>query len=208
MTPWRVALTFDLEHPDRPARAGATDRLLDVLDGLDVPATLFLQGRWAEAYPDTARRIGSSGHLVGNHSHYHARMPLLTDAGIGEDLQAAAAAIGEFAGADPRPWFRLPFGAGVDDSRVLAAIADAGYRDVGWDVDGQDWQVGRVPAELETDIVTGATRHGDGAIVLLHGWPDPTAEALPRIVTRLRDAGAAFVRIDERTPGDRMMTAG
>jgi peptidoglycan-N-acetylglucosamine deacetylase len=197
VTSWRVALTFDVEHTDRPSTAGGTDRLLDVLEAADVTATLFVQGRWAEANPLTAGRIGSSGHLIGSHSHYHVRMPLLTDAGIAEDLRDAEAAIREATGAETRPWFRCPFGAGADDARVLAGIQAAGYRDVGWDVDGEDWRVGREAASLETDIVTGAIAHGDGAIVLLHGWPDPTSVALPGIVARLRDAGASFVRVDE-----------
>ena len=197
MTAWRVALTFDIEHSDRPSTAGGTDRLLDALEMADVTATLFVQGRWAEANPTTSARIGSSRHLVGSHSHYHVRMPLLTDAGIAEDLRDAEAAIRAATGAESRPWFRCPFGAGADDPRVLAAIATAGYRDVGWDVDGEDWRVGREAAELETAIVEGAIAHGDGAIVLLHGWPDPTPVALPGIVARLRDAGATFVRVDE-----------
>ena len=196
MTPWRVALTFDVEHSDRPNRAGNTDRLLDALDLADVPATLFLQGRWVEAFPDTARRIGSSRHHIAHHSHYHARFPLLSDEGIATDLRDGAAAIRDGVGIDPQPWFRLPFGAGVDDPRVLAAIAAAGYRDVGWHVDGLDWEVGKTAATLEQVIVDGATRHGDGAIVLSHGWPDPTHEALPGIVARLRSAGAEFVRVD------------
>lgn len=197
MTAWRVALTFDFEHPDRPSRPGVQERILDTLEELDVPATIFVQGRWAEAYPETARRIVSAGHLVGSHSHYHARLPLLTDAGLAEDLRDAEVAILELVGVDPRPWFRCPFGAGVDDARVLAAIATAGYRDVGWDVDGEDWQIGRTAEALESDITAGAIRHGDGAIILLHGWPSPTAEALPGIVARLRDQGAVFVRVDE-----------
>jgi len=197
VTAWRVALTFDVEHPDRPSSPGGTDRLLDALETADVTATLFVQGRWAEANPTTSARIGSSPHLVGSHSHYHVRMPLLTDAGIAEDLRDAEAAIRAATGAASRPWFRCPFGAGADDPRVLAAIAAAGYRDVGWDVDVEDWRVGRDAKDLEADIVTGAMAHGDGAVVLLHGWPDPTPEALPGIVARLRDAGADFVRVDE-----------
>ena len=189
MTAWRVALTFDIEHSDRPSTAGGTDRLLDALELAEVTATLFVQGRWAEADPTTSARIGSSPHLVGSHSHYHVRMPLLTDAGIAEDLRDAEAAIRAATGAEPRPWFRCPFGAGADDP--------AGYRDVGWDVDGEDWRGGRDAKGLEADIVTGAIAHGDGAVVLLHGWPDPTPEALPGIVARLRDAGADFVRVDE-----------
>ena len=196
MNEWQVALTVDVEHPDRPHRAGSTGRLLDALDRASVPATLFLQGRWCEANPDLARRIGTSGHLVGNHSQYHTRYPLLTDAGIATDLEDAEAAIRGTSGVDPAPWFRLPFGAGADDPRVLAAVSAAGYRHVGWDVDGLDWEVGRTPKALEDDVATQAIARGDGAIVIVHGWPDPTAAAVPGIVARLRDGGATFVRID------------
>jgi len=81
-TGFRVALTFDAEHPDRPHRPGVTEEILDVLADRAVSATWFLQGRWVEAFPATARRVASDGHLVGNHSFYHARLPLLTDAGM------------------------------------------------------------------------------------------------------------------------------
>jgi len=51
---FRVALTFDAEHPDRPARPGNDERLLDALAAAGVRATFFVQGRWAEAYPAVA----------------------------------------------------------------------------------------------------------------------------------------------------------
>ncbi len=136
----RVALTFDAEHPDRPSEAGVTERLLETLASAGVRATFFVQGRWAEAYPATARAIATAGHLVGNHSHYHARMPLLTDAGLAEDIAEAGRIILDSTGVDPRPWFRCPFGAGWDDPRVLAAATSDGYRHVGWDVAAEDWE--------------------------------------------------------------------
>jgi peptidoglycan/xylan/chitin deacetylase (PgdA/CDA1 family) len=39
--------------------------------------------------------------------------------------------------------------------------------------------------------------HGDGAVVLLHTWPGPTADALPTVVERVSSAGARFVTVDE-----------
>ena len=192
----RVALTFDAEHPDRPASAGTAEGLLDLLAAEDVAATFFIQGRWAEAYPETARRIAELGSLVGNHSHYHARMPLLSDAGLAADIAAAEAVIRTATGVDPRPWFRCPFGAGADDPRVLAAVERAGYRSAGWHVTGEDWEPGSADA-LEAAIVDGVINHGDGAVVLLHTWPDRTLGALPAIIARLRAAGATFVRLDD-----------
>jgi peptidoglycan/xylan/chitin deacetylase (PgdA/CDA1 family) len=39
-------------------------------------------------------------------------------------------------------------------------------------------------------------RQGDGAVVLLHTWPDRTADALRAIVDGLRARGADLVRVD------------
>lgn len=195
--PFRVALTFDAEHPDRPSTPGVQERLLEMLDGHGVRATFFVQGRWAEAYPQTAARIPEGGHLVGSHSHYHARMPLLNARGLRSDIADAQQYVTDATGIDPRPWFRCPFGAGAEDQRVQRFIREAGYRHVGWDVAGVDWPPERTGSEVEEAVVEGATAHGDGCVVLLHTWPDRTERALDGIVRRLRDAGATFVRVDE-----------
>ena len=194
--PEHVALTFDAEHPDRSwCPPGAAERILDVLAGAGILATFFVQGRWAEAYPATARRIADDGHLIGNHSHHHARMPLLLDHGLHEDLDAARDAIVRATGRDSRPWFRCPFGAGADDPRVLAAIAATGYRDVGWHVEVEDWEPDRTPQAIAADAVAGIRRHGDGAVLLLHTWPGGTVEALPLVLEDLQ-VGTRFVTVD------------
>ena len=194
--PAHVALTFDAEHPDRSwCPPGAAERILDVLAGADILATFFVQGRWAEAYPATARRIADEGHLVGNHSHHHARSPLFSDRGLREDVDAARDAIVRATGRDPRPWFRCPFGDGADDPRVLAVIAAAGYRHVGWHVEVEDWEPARTPEAIASDAVGGIRQHGDGAVLLLHTWPGGTVEALPLMLKDLHE-GIRFVTVD------------
>ena len=193
--PFRVALTFDVEHPDRPTTPGVTERILDALHREGVRSTMFIQGRWAEAYPDTAAAIARAGHLVGNHSFYHARMPLFTAAAFATDVRSAEAAVRDASGVSPAPWFRCPFGSGQDDPEILGQLEQVGYRNVGWDVDGYDWDAGDA-VELESRVVRETLARGDGSVVLLHGWPRRTPEALPAIVARLRDAGAQFVRVD------------
>jgi peptidoglycan-N-acetylglucosamine deacetylase len=194
----RVALTFDAEHPDRPnASAANAARILDALAEIDARATFFVQGRWARSQPDTLARIEKDGHLVGNHSNYHVRMSLLSDDGLRRDISQGEEAIRALGGPDPRPWFRCPFGDGRDEPRVLAAIEELGYREVGWDVELNDWEPWRTAGDIADDAVTGSLSRGDGAVVLLHAWPDHTAEAVPAILERLRDEGAELVRIDE-----------
>jgi peptidoglycan/xylan/chitin deacetylase (PgdA/CDA1 family) len=107
-----VALTFDAEHPDqRRCHPGNAAAVLDLLAGEGVDATFFVQGRWAEAYPELLRQIVQGGHLVGNHSYYHARMPLLTKQGLRLDVTQAQKTLVALAGIETRPWFRSPFGA-------------------------------------------------------------------------------------------------
>ena len=193
---FRVALTFDAEHPDRPHRPGVAAGLLDVLADRAVPATWFLQGRWVEAEPVLARRVATDGHLVGNHSFYHARLPLLTDDGIAADIRAAGDVIREVVGVDPRPWFRCPFSAGSDDPRVLGIVEAQGYREVGADVVLDDWEPERTGPAIAADGLRETAAIGDGAVVLLHAWPPGTLDALPGLIDGLRERGATFVRVD------------
>jgi peptidoglycan/xylan/chitin deacetylase (PgdA/CDA1 family) len=192
----RVALTFDAEHPDRRHRPGGTERVLETLASTGTTASFFVQGRWAEAFPALARSIADAGHLIGNHSHYHVRMPLLSARGLATDVRAAERAIVRATGQDPRPWFRCPFGAGANDPGVLGALARLGYRDTGWDVDGLDWRSvasGRAVARKTADA---ALAHGDGAVILLHPWTTATGRALPALIEDVRARGGEFVRLD------------
>lgn len=202
MNELRVALTFDAEHPSRrQCPPGAAAQIIDSLGERDVRATFFIQGRWATAYPHLVRSIARAGHLIGNHSHSHAPMPDLSDHGLVADIEEAERSIQSVVDVDPRPWFRCPFGAGAGDRRVLDALAVRGYRNIHWDVAVDDWEDDRTPDGVETDVIEGVRKHGDGAIVLLHTWPGPTAVALPAIVQQLRSAGACFVTVDEVVDG-------
>ena len=192
----RVALTFDAEHPDRPHRPGGTEKVLATLAATGTTGSFFVQGRWAEAYPGLARSIADAGHLVGNHSHYHARMPLLQPKGMTADVRAAERAIRRTTGQDPRPWFRCPFGAGTDDPLVLGVLERLGYRETGWDVDGLDWRTVATGRGVAHEAVDAAFAHGDGAVILLHPWTTATGLALPAIIEGVRARGGTFVRLD------------
>lgn len=193
----RVALTFDTEHPDRPHRPGVADDIVTLLAAEGVRATFFLEGRWTKAHPRTAEQIARDGHLVGSHSFSHARMPTLSAPGLRSEIRGAEDAIRELAGVDPRPWFRCPYGEGWDDPRVRGALEERGYRHVGWDVILRDWEPKRDPAALVGALVDGLGDRDDEAVVLLHSWPAPTAQALPAIIAELGARGAELVCVDE-----------
>jgi peptidoglycan-N-acetylglucosamine deacetylase len=202
----RVALTFDAEHPDRPVeRPGVEEDLLSLLADRRVRATFFLQGRWVESHLDLAARIAGAGHLVGSHSHFHARMPLLTDEGLRADIVQADRAIREATGVRPRPWFRCPWGHGARDPRVVMALRRQRYGHVGWDVVAEDWEPARPAEDLVRDVVAGVRAAGDGAVVLLHAWPASTLDALPGILDGL--AGADLVMVADLADRDLSATA-
>jgi peptidoglycan-N-acetylglucosamine deacetylase len=192
----RVALSFDTEFPDRPCLGDSEVSILAALDEAGIRATFFLQGRWARVYPDVARRIADAGHLIGNHSHHHAPMDGLLDDYFREDVRDAEEWIQRSTGTDPRPWFRCPFGSGMGDARVLGLLAELGYRHVGWDVDPRDWEDGRTGSELLERVLVGVERR-ESSIVLMHGWPTVTAQALPELLAGLHSAGAELVTVDK-----------
>jgi peptidoglycan/xylan/chitin deacetylase (PgdA/CDA1 family) len=194
---FRVALTFDAEHPDRPHRPGGAEAVLRALADQQVTATVFLQGRWVESDPALARRFAAAGLQIGSHSHYHAHMVHFSPSGFQADVEKAEKVIRGKLGIDPRPWFRFPFGTAADDARRVALLRELGYRHVGWHVEVKEWQVRATVRGVADAIVDGARAHGDGAIVLLHTWPRPVAQALALAIPRLADAGASFVRVDQ-----------
>jgi peptidoglycan-N-acetylglucosamine deacetylase len=197
-TPFRVALTFDAEHPDREhCPPGAATAILDALASHGARATFFVQGRWATAYPQVAARIAVDGHLVGSHSHYHAPMPTLSAKGFRADLRLAGSAIRRVTGQDPRPWFRFPFLAGAENPSITEALAETGYRHVGQHVVVTDWEPDRTADELAASALDAVSSHGDGAVALMHSWPAATAPTVAILLERLADRGGRFVGIDE-----------
>jgi peptidoglycan/xylan/chitin deacetylase (PgdA/CDA1 family) len=191
-----VALTFDTEHPDGPnCPPDATERILTILVREGVPASFFLQGRWASAYPDLARRIAGAGHLVGNHSDSHANLTRFSRAGLVEDVRAAEEAILRHTGVDPRPWFRCPYGTHSHHAELAPTLRGLGYHDAHWNITPEDWDSDLSAAELTARILDGVSGREDNAVVLLHSWPTVVPDALPGVIRSLRRAGARFTTV-------------
>ncbi len=194
MTSAAVALTFDTEHPDGPrCPPGVAERIVAVLARNGVRATFFLQGRWASAYPDLARQIGSDGHLVGNHSHAHANLTHLSRTGLAADLRAAEQAIVDSAGVDPRPWFRCPYGTHSHGPDLAPTLRELGYHDAHWNVTPEDWDPTVSSVDLASRAIDALPAQAGGAVVLLHSWPAAVPDAVSRIIDHVGSRGGQFV---------------
>jgi peptidoglycan/xylan/chitin deacetylase (PgdA/CDA1 family) len=184
----RVAITIDTEFPDHPARdpLGTCQELLEILRERHVPATFFIQGSWARAYPGLVARIAADSHLIGAHGYSHCNLKRMTVDGIVDDLNECHDFLLE-AGVESRPWFRAPYKL-VDarDGRIASAIQAAGYCHVHWDVGGCDWKPGLGAQEIAAITLREMNDRGlPTSIVIFHSWPDPTPQALSLVLEAL-----------------------
>ncbi len=178
-----VALTFD----DGPS--ADTERMLDVLAAYDVPATFFMIGKRVEERAETARRVASAGHEIGNHSYSHPIYLYRTAAETRRQISRAQEAIETATGVRPI-WSRPP--CGVRTPAYFKAAREHGLRTIQWTVAGFDWK-NRPAADIVRHVVRCAF---PGSIVLLHDGDSAgkrdrsqTVAAVPGIVRGLRDRG-------------------
>jgi peptidoglycan/xylan/chitin deacetylase (PgdA/CDA1 family) len=196
-----LALTFDMG-----GRVGDALAIVDWLVDHDVHATIFMTGAMADnVNTDAGRRVLAVIEArpdlltLGNHSYTHPDFRDLSAVRIRDELRRTETAIRPYCSQDPRPYFRPPYGG--YDARVLAAVGAAGYRyTVMWEIDTIDWRpIKNDPPGPTADEIVGKVlgRAQNGSIVLMHLGGYETLDALPRIVSGLRDAGYEFVTLDE-----------
>ncbi|MFC3994354.1 polysaccharide deacetylase family protein [Nocardiopsis sediminis] len=176
-----VALTFD----DGPGEY--TEGVLDELSKYSARATFFVLGTMVREMPDVVARTAEAGHEIGNHTWDHADLSGVSESGVRKDLARTSDAIEKAAGVRPAV-MRPPYGS--YDEATLKAI---GMPAILWDVDTMDWQ-SRDTKKI-TDIAL--KQAAEGSIVLMHDIHEPSAKALPGILSALHQKGYHFVTVSE-----------
>ena len=174
-----AALTFD----DGPHPEG-TPAVLDALDAVGAKATFFLMGEQVDRRPELAREIAARGHAIGVHGYRHTLLLRRTRRALADDLDRAAALIGNATGAAP-VYYRAPYG--VFSTASLALARERGWIPLLWSRWGRDWER-RATGEAIARRAGGRLAGGD--VVLLHdadyyssaGSWRRTVEALPAIL--------------------------
>lgn len=180
----RVALTFD-DGPD-----DHTERYLDLLDDLGVPATFFLCGAHADARPALVREYIRRGHQVANHGYDHQSFPTLNRRQLLDQCARTEHALGgQVSG---RPWVRPPHGA-LDAGSMLTLLS-SGYTIAMWSIDSCDYG-DRDPASLAARCAPPNVSAGD--VLLFHEGQSWTLDALPRIVAGLHASGLECVTMHD-----------
>ncbi|RSL29151.1 polysaccharide deacetylase family sporulation protein PdaB [Salibacterium salarium] len=183
----KVALTFNISWGE--------DRALPILDTLkenDITATFFISGAWAERHPEITERIVEDGHTIGNHGYRYEHYPRLDDDEIVRDLNLSHKKIKDVTELDVK-YFRPPHG--DFNKTVLEKIEQFGYSTVHWSVGGNDWNnpgVEQIVANITEDVEP-------GDVILLHASDSAkqTGDALPSILTELKNQNYSFVNIEE-----------
>ena len=177
-----IALTFD----DGPGPY--TAHLLDILDQYGAKATFFLIGSKVSSQANVVRSIHARGHQLGNHSWSHPELPKLPVNQIAGEIDRTNDAIKQATGVTPAI-LRPPYGAvnGV----VLEQLRLRGMSSILWSVDTRDW------ADRNSDIVCSRAVAGarPGAIILMHDIHQTSVNAVPCILSALKQQGYSFVTV-------------
>ncbi|MEG0780689.1 MAG: polysaccharide deacetylase family protein, partial [Oscillospiraceae bacterium] len=189
-----VYLTFD----DGPS--DVTPGVLDTLRENDVKATFFVVGSalTAEKNQETLRRMAAEGHTIGIHTYTHDYDSIYASIeAYLEDFNRTFQRIHAITGDYPTV-FRFPGGSINGYTRpfyqpLIAELSRRGFAYFDWNVSSEDAAGAETAAAITHNTVAGVL-DCYRAVVLLHdsGTKGATAEALPGIVTTLRERGYQF----------------
>lgn len=184
-------LTFDEGYEN-----GYTAQILDTLKEKNVKAAFFITGPYLDKNFDLVKRMLDEGHIVGNHTVNHPKLPSLETAeAMQQEILSLDMKFYESFGTH-MTYFRPP--EGVYSPRSLAAANAIGYKNVLWSFAYRDW---------ETDKQKGASHAVDsvvpyfanGTVMLLHAVSSDNAAALGSIIDAAASQGFAFKNLDEFT---------
>ena len=180
-----VSISFDcawgVEH---------TDEILKALKVGEVKATWFMVEFWTEKYPEYVKKIDAAGHEIGTHSATHSYMSKQNSEEIKLELSTSSEAITQITGKEV-DLFRPPYG--DYDNELIKTASEQGYYTIQWDTDSLDWR-DLSATDIAMRVINGVK---NGSIILMHNNGLHTAEAVPIIISTLKNRGYSFVPIGE-----------
>ena len=181
----KIALTFDCAWGN-----SNTDLLLSLLDEAEAKATFFVTGEFCDKYPEDVRKMYQAGHEIANHSDAHPHVKGMNILDLTADTEECTRKIKMITGEKPA-LYRAPYG--EYDDNVVSTIEGLGMKMIQWSVDSIDWQ------DPDPDTIISRITEGtqSGSILLFHNDLENTAQALPQLLTALKQKGFVFSRVSD-----------
>jgi peptidoglycan-N-acetylglucosamine deacetylase len=206
----KIALTFDADMTpgmkslldSGEASSYYNKAVIDVLTQTQTKATLFLAGMWIESYPDVTKELAQNSLFeLTSHSYSHPGfdgacygLSPINDEKDREEIEKTQKLLKEFTGIDNK-YFRFP--GGCYSKHDIDAVNQEGLEVIHWDVAGKDG-FNEDTTEIENNVINNV-QNGSIIVLHMHGAENApkTAEALPKIISVLREKGYVFVKVSE-----------
>ncbi|MEG1662603.1 MAG: polysaccharide deacetylase family protein [Clostridia bacterium] len=180
-----IALTFDAAWG-----ADKTQGILDIMQKYDAKGTFFLVGFWLDKFKDETKAIAKAGFDIGNHSRNHLNMPRISESEIKAEIEYVNKMVFDLTGKSPK-YFRAPFG--DYNNKLMTVVDEMNMVGVQWSIDSLDWK-GLSSKQIYDRIIPKAK---SGDIILFHNNSEHILEALPIVLTALKNQGFKFVKLSE-----------
>ncbi|MBU5478212.1 polysaccharide deacetylase family protein [Eubacterium sp. MSJ-13] len=176
-----IALSFD-DGPYTPV----TGKILKVLKKYDSRATFFVVGNRVNTYSKVLKESYDMGNQIASHTFDHEDLSKMTKKQLSAEMTKTNKALQSVIGCHAS-LIRPPYGNISDLMRKNIKIPM-----IYWSIDTDDWKwrnAAKVLAECKNVQ--------DGDIILMHDLYSSTADAVKKLVPRLKKKGYQLVTIDE-----------
>lgn len=188
----KIALTFDACSTQGPGKFD--EGVIRTLISMQVPATLFLGGNWMEEHPDETIELARYPQFeLANHTYLHPHLPRESDERVREELRRTQDLLYTLTGRTTK-LYRAPYG--ELDARVARLAAEEGLISIQYDLASGDPDP-RISSKRLMEYVTDTAKNGSIVVMHMNGRGWRTADALPRIIHRLRKNGYKLVTVSE-----------
>lgn len=192
----RIFITFD----DGPSTV--TPQILDTLKQKNVKATFFVLGSRVEAQPDMVKRMYEEGHFIANHGYshkytyiYQSPQTVLDEFNKCNEAVQKAIQVPEY----NSHLFRFPGGVvGGKYAEIKSQAAELLKQNnimyVDWNALTGDAETNNLSVELEIKRLQETISGRNSVVLLMHDAQAKTvtAEALPQIISYLKEQGYEF----------------
>ena len=197
-----VYLTFD----DGPS--SSTTKILDILKKENIKATFFVVN-YSDYYSDVIKRIVNEGHTIAVHSYTHNyKLIYASEDAYFDDLYKLRDKIKNTTGVESNI-IRFPGGSSNTVSmfnkgimtRLVKLVKEKGFHYFDWNVDSRDAWDARNSTQVYNNVINGLAKNRNN-VVLMHdlGSNVKTVEALPKIISTMKNRGYSFDKITMDTP--------